>query len=208
MQQAVDFSRDLPAPLQSVHKFQLYIMVPFLAVMLALQLWGVYTTTQKLQGGAMNGADAARMLVENSENVTMAPTMASTPSEDLEEQFLGIWVAIQSYVSTVVQIVVAFLITQARAMTFIINSQIGVLEGRVNKELRKAVGDVFEKIFQKGFGAVKDQFLKLVKKVDKIEGPINKIKSKIPGGNINLPTKVTDKIPKPGGGFLSKFGKK
>ena len=55
--------------------------------------------------------------------------------------------------------------TQASAMALIVNWQLTILEGRVNKELRRAVGDVFEKIFQKGFGAVKSQFLKLLKKV-------------------------------------------
>lgn len=214
MQKAVDFSRNLPAPLQSIQKFQIFIMGPFLAVMLALQLWGVYTATQKMQGGGMGEPDGTRMLLEvGGNNVTLTPSIAPTTSQasgDMEEQFLGIWIAIQSYLSTIVQIVIAFLITQARTMAAIVNSQIAILEGRVNKELRKAVGDVFEKIFQKGFGSVKDQFLKLVKKIDKIEGPINQIKSKIPDGNISLPTNITDKIPKPGGrgGFLRKFGKK
>ncbi|KAG7353749.1 hypothetical protein IV203_003104 [Nitzschia inconspicua] len=213
MQHAVDISRDLPAPLQSIQKFQLYIMGPFLAVMLALQLWGIYTATQKIQDGAIGAMDDERMLVETGNNVTvvasMAPTLAPTSSDhDMEAQLAAIWLAFQSYVSTVVQIIVAFLLTKARAMAAIINSQIAILEKRVNEELRKAVGDVFENIFQKGFGAVKVQFLKLVKKIDKIQGPINQLKAKIPGGDINIPTNVMDKIPKAGGSFLGKFGKK
>jgi hypothetical protein len=208
MQQAVDFSKDLPLPLQSIEKYQLYIMMPFLAVMLALQLWGVYVTSQTIQVSVVDGTDDGRMLVESAENVTMTPSLSPTTNDDMEQMFSEIWFAIQSYISTVIQIVLAFLLTQARAMAAIINSQIALLEGRVNKELRKAVGDVFEMIFQKGFSAVKDQFLVLVRKIDKIEGPINEIKSKFPVENLNLPTNITDKIPKVGGSFLGNFGNK
>jgi hypothetical protein len=91
----------------------------------------------------------------------------------------------------------------------LINTQIAILERRVNKELRKAVGGVFDKIFRKGFGMVKQKFLVLIRKIDKIEGPINKVKSKIPGG-VNIPSGLASNIPKPqkGGSFLGMFGKK
>jgi hypothetical protein len=184
MQQAVDFSKNLPAPLQSIEKYQLFIMMPFLAIMLSLQLWVVYATSQNIQNGSQ------------------------TTNDNMEQLSLEIWIAIQSYVSTVSQIVLAFLLTQTRVMAAIVNSQIALLEGRVNNQLRKAVGEVFETIFQKGFGAVKEQFLILVRKIDKIDGPVNDIKAKFPVENINLPTSISDNIPKMGGSFFGQFGNK
>lgn len=234
MQDVVDLRRTFPEPLKSVEKFQIYVMVPFLAVMLGLQLWGVYTTAQR--GSNKDVEDAilgtARFLVEdgsinlsnttmidgewmlNATSETLAPTSsvvdeaADVSGDSDDNEWLNMRIAIQTYVTTVLQIVLAFIITQVRAMVLLINSQIGVLEGRVNKKLRIAVGDVFETIFKKGFGIVKEKFLTLIRKIDKIEGPINEIKSKIPGGG-SLPGNLADKIPAkiPSvGGFLGKFG--
>jgi hypothetical protein len=208
MQQAVDFSQNLPAPLQSIEKYQLFIMMPFLALMLSLQLWVVYATSQNIQNGSVDATDNVRILLESTSNVSLTSTRIQTTNDNMEQLSSEIWIAIQSYVSTVIQIVLAFLMTQARVMAAIINSQIALLEGLVNKQLRKAVGEVFETIFQKGFGAVKEQFLILVRKIDKIEGPVNDIKAKFPVENMNLPTSVSDNIPKMGGSFFGQFGNK
>ncbi|KAL3908622.1 MAG: hypothetical protein SGARI_002974, partial [Bacillariaceae sp.] len=111
MQQAVDFSRRLPAPLQSLQKYELYVMIPFLATMLALQVYGVYSTSQQ-DDAVVDAMGNGRLLVET--NVTEAPTMTSTLAPTMNNdvtggQWLEIWVAVQCYVSTVVQVVLAFL---------------------------------------------------------------------------------------------------
>ena len=64
-------------------------------------------------------------------------------------------------------------------MVALANMNIDKLEKNVNDKLKAAVGDVFESIFQKGFGAVKAKFLDLVRKVDKIEQPLLKVQAQM-----------------------------
>jgi hypothetical protein len=232
MQQVVVLSRDLPKTLQSIEKYQLYILVPFLAVMLGLQLWGVYAISHRggdVPGDRSSVSNAVRLLIVTfgnssglEENAVVAiGDVRNTSVADINEVAGPVseetpgWIenrseiltAFQAYVTTVVQIVLAFLITQASVMAILINSQISILERRVNRELRKEVGDVFDDIFKKGFGMVKQKFLVLIRKLDKIEGPINQVKSKIPGGG-DLPSSFMSSIPRPTGSFLGMLGKK
>lgn len=239
MQHIVDLSHTLPEPLKSLEKFQIYLLVPFLAVMLGLQLWGVYTTSLRaseeevkdatlgtsrwlVENGIIGQADIADSAASNYTSISstnsatiatgpelVAQTVVSDDGTD-DNEWLDIWIAIQTYVTTVLQIVLAFLITQVKAMVYLMNFQIGILESRVNKELRQAVGGVFETVFKKGFSAVKKKFLDLVRKIDKIESHINQMKSKIPG-EVNIPgnhvLNIPTNIPSPGG-FLGIFGRK
>lgn len=220
MQDAVDFSKSLPAPMQSLAKYQVYVLIPFLAFMLGLQLYGVYTTSTKTAAGGSSSMDASSdnvmgtvrlfaSTVSNvttfapSENPTAAPTVVAT---DEESEWLEMWIAIQTYVSTVIQIMVAFIVTQVRTMAALLNSQISVIERKTNRQLKAKVGDTFDKIFKKGFGTIRTKFLDLVRKIDKIEGPINQIKDKIPGGG-NLGG-IAANVQNVGGSLLGRFGKK
>ena len=183
----VDLSRSLPAPLQSLAKFQIYIVYPFLAVMLILQLVGVYTS-QATNGEVIVLTNAtARILFEDDDDfvskltnsVDIDSTSAFGEEESDENEWLLMWFAIQSYLTTALQIIIAFLMTQARTMVALANMNIDKLEKNVNDKLKAAVGDVFESIFQKGFGAVKAKFLDLVRKVDKIEQPLLKAQAQM-----------------------------
>jgi hypothetical protein len=187
MKGMVDLSRSLPAPLQSLAKFQIYIVYPFLAVMLILQLVGVYTS-QATNGEVIVLTNAtARILFEDDDDfvskltnsVDIDSTSAFGEEESDENEWLLMWFAIQSYLTTALQIIIAFLMTQARTMVALANMNIDKLEKNVNDKLKAAVGDVFESIFQKGFGAVKAKFLDLVRKVDKIEQPLLKAQAQM-----------------------------
>ena len=187
MKGMVDLSRSLPAPLQSLAKFQIYIVYPFLAVMLILQLVGVYTS-QATNGEVIVLTNAtARILFEDDDDfvskltnsVDIDSTSAFGEEESDENEWLLMWFAIQSYLTTALQIIIAFLMTQARTMVALANMNIDKLEKNVNDKLKAAVGDVFESIFQKGFGAVKAKFLDLVRKVDKIEQPLLKVQAQM-----------------------------
>lgn len=104
-----------------------------------------------------------------------------TPNEDnYEHQWYLSWIAIQSYLATVLQVSIAFLLTQARAVTILTNVFIGSAERKINGQLKSAIGDVFQRIFQRGFGAVKLKFLTLIRKMDKLEEPMRKVKSNLP----------------------------
>jgi hypothetical protein len=206
MQNMVDLSKSLPAPFQSLFKFQLYVLVPFLAVMLGLQLYAVYqttTTTNNHDKGMMDhGVDTDfvnRMLTYIQDdgavdewvkvfNQTMNQLNMTDYSDDStttsEEQWRLMWLSVQTYLATVLQIVIAFVVTQTRVIVGFLNSNIGIVEGKVNRQLKRAVGDVFTDIFQTGFGAVKAKFLSLVRKLDRVEVEARKLKDKIPGAGL------------------------
>ena len=168
MQDAVDLSKDLPEPFKSVEKYELYFVMPFLAVMLILQLWGVYMTCHTETSSDLSDAknvtivDSIRFLQDNPTNVEIQMADSTTDPNDWSVQWFEIRIAIQTYLTTLLQIGLAFLVTQVKIMVSLINSQIDLLEKRINKHLRSAVGDVFEDIFHKGFGIVKEKFLVLV----------------------------------------------
>jgi hypothetical protein len=202
MQGMVDISRNLPAPLQSIEKFQIYVVAPFLAIVLILQLVSVYylqtADTQVVEEDgieiAMN-ATLRRLLLPEPDNdygiivnvtnsIDLNATAAANDANDAgsdENEWALVWLSIQAYVKTVVTIVVAFVLTQVRIIVALTNSQIGQLERNVNGTLREKAGSVFESVFQKGFGSVKAKFLRLVHKVDLIEQPLRKLQSKLPG---------------------------
>lgn len=203
LQDAVDASHSLPQPLQSVSKFQVYIIVPFLVAMLVLQLLAVYHSnpgnqeTDALLGGVSNNvAGVVRALTSTEETdewfledtvnliSNTNDTVVAVDGENYEHQWRLVWIAIQSYLATVLQIAVAFLLTQARVIIGFANVCIASTERDINGQLKKAVGDVFEDIFQKGFGEVKDKFLTLVRKMDRLEDPVRKVKANLPGGNL------------------------
>lgn len=201
LQDAVDTSHSLPRPLQSVSKFQVYIVVPFLVAMLVLQLLTVYHSNPGNQEtgeliDSVNVAGVVRALtsteetdkwfLEDTANIISNTnnTVIAVDGENYEHQWRLVWIAIQSYLATVLQIAVAFLLTQARVLTGFANVCIVSTERNINGQLKKAVGHVFEDIFQKGFGAVKDKFLTLVRKMDRLEDPVRKVKANLPGGNL------------------------
>jgi hypothetical protein len=218
MQQAVDLSKDLPHPLTSIENYQVYVVVPFLCLCLLLQLWGVYATSRRTS--EKFELDSVRFLADINENVTNNTlTSSADGTVDYTDDYTGrrsyLWfeicIAIQTYCTTVLQIALAFVVTQAKVMASWVNSQIFILERRVNRELKDAVGDVFESIFHQGFRAVRDKFLDVSRKLDKIEVHINGVKSKIPTG-VHLPdsmtSSITEALPSPSGSILGMFGKK
>lgn len=158
---AIDVSRSLPSPFQSAENFELYIVIPYLAVMLAIQLFGVYITTLTKEGDFPPGEN----IVDNDERV---------------DDWHLIWTALQTYITAVVQIALVFVLTQARSLLFFVNKEIDIFEGNVNRELRKSVGGVFEEIFRRGFRLVKSKFLDLLNKVNKLEEPLQKLKVAFP----------------------------
>jgi hypothetical protein len=150
--------RSLPSPFQSPENFEWYIVIPYLVAMLAVQLVLAYMSQKK-----------ADPLEETNMN----------PAEVDKEWYL-LWTAVQTYITAVGQILLAFLLTQLHSLVFFLNQEIGVFEGNINQELRRTVGGVFEDIFRRGFQLVKAKFLDLLEKVNQLEAPIEKLKAKFP----------------------------
>ena len=182
LQGVADLSRSLPAPLQSITNFQLYIVAPFLAVMLVLQLLGAYHSSRGIQDNVVATPDEAsvRYLATNS---TLDMASMELGSEVMKEWSL-LWAAVQSYLIATLQIAIAFLMTQSRAIVALVNFNIGVLEANINSNLKAALGDCFESIFVMGFGAVKIKFLDLVHKIDLIEQPLRKVQESVPAAGL------------------------
>lgn len=88
--------------------------------------------------------------------------------------------AVHTYITAVLQIVLVFLLTQARSLLFFVNKEIGVFEDNINRDLRRTVGNVFDDIFQRGFKLVKSKFLKLLAKMNSLEKPLQQIKDTFP----------------------------
>jgi hypothetical protein len=218
MKGLVDFSCSLSAPLQSLPEFQIYTVVPILAIMLILQLVGVYHTSQAMHEKVVVLAnETARLLLSQDDDfvstvtnlVDIDSTVAFGEEESDENEYLLMWFAIQSYLATALQIAIAFLMTQARAMAALANMHIDMLERKVNDQLKAAVGGAFESLFQKGFGTVKAKFLVLVHNVDRIEQPLRQVQEQFGAGADILGTipagaDLLGKIPA-GAGRFGKF---
>jgi hypothetical protein len=152
--------RSLPSPFQSPEKFEWYIVIPYLVAMLAVQLVLVYMSQTK------------------QDHLPLEETNMN--KDEVDKEWFLLWTAVRTYITAVGQILLAFLLTQMHNLIFFLNKQIGVFEGNINKELRRTVGGVFEDIFRRGFKIAKSKFLDLLKKVNKLEEPIEKLKAAFP----------------------------
>lgn len=184
MQGVADLSRSLPAPLQSIAKFQVYIVAPFLAVMLILQLIGAYHISQGMPEESVADDFVAFNETSFRSLVTNSTDLDSTVIGSVTKEWSLLWIAVQAYLTTASQVILVFLVTQARVIVALANLNIARLEKSLNLKLKAAIGDTFESIFEKGFGAVKTKFLDLVHKIDLIEQPLRKVQESIPGAGM------------------------
>ena len=133
---------------------------------------------------------------------TNSTDMDSSVIESAAKEWSLLWIAVQAYIMTASQIVLVFLVTQGRVIAALANLNISRIETSLNVKLKAAIGDTFESIFEKGFGAVKAKFLDLVHKIDLIEQPLRKVQESIPGAGLLGGAGKLD-----GAGMLGKFMK-
>lgn len=153
--------------------------------MLVLQLIAAYHISQGMQEESVVDVDAVAL------NETMVRSLV-TNSTDLDSSVIAyaekdwslLWIAVQAYLTTASQIILVFLVTQGRVIVALANLNIGRIESSLNVKLKDAIGDTFESIFEKGFGAVKTKFLDLVHRIDLIEQPLRKVQESIPGAGM------------------------
>lgn len=130
------------------------------------------TTPQSTVNSAV---DASTM--EGSDMTNEEEEDATTKIPD-ETDYLGtIIYAIQTYVAIVIQLAITFALAQIGFVVKLINDTIDEMEGSINKTLDETVEPVLHKIFREGFGTIREKMLELIHKMEKIEGPIKKVKS-------------------------------
>jgi len=89
----------------------------------------------------------------------------------------------KSWFATIIQLLITFLMTQFAALVKSINSIIAKIETDINDILDKKIRPTFDTIFTDGFGIIRNKMLEMIKKIEKIEGPLEKAESM---GGINL----------------------
>eukprot|EP00957_Ditylum_brightwellii_P167709 12767286-Ditylum_brightwellii.AAC.1 len=123
-------------------------------------------------------------------NVTDFVETSSSISDDsiisLQEdpsQMQLLIISLQTYVTAIIQLVVTYVMTHYGVLAKEMNRHIKNIEDDVNETLDLYAGPVFKFVFDDGFGGVKEKFLDLVHKMEKIEGPLRKL-DKMTGGKM------------------------
>ena len=164
--QAIDLTRQIPMPLQSQEAFDMYVFYPTMAVFLVLQLIGVWTSTHG--ESSVDPADIS--------NSTLTISNSTSPgTDDVEENQMNLLlISFQTYFSTIVQLVITYVVTQLSFIALQINILIKNIQDDINEVLHKYSEETFRDVFQKGFGGVREKVLKMIRDIEKIEGPMKK----------------------------------
>ena len=207
-------SNVIPAAFRSLDTMEKRFLYPFLAVVLAIQLVGVWFSQNAIAKANAEDLSVVVGTVVDSVNVTtdyygydssnssiyINSTMggdygnstsnstfivAIDDTEDPTSQWDLISGAVQTWLATVVELVTVFILSQIALIIQKINGFIGKIEDDVNGVLNKHVGGTFDLVFNKVMGGVREKMLKLIRDVEKIEGPLKKaIEMKEAQGNL------------------------
>ena len=211
---ALDFMKYVPKAAQSQPLFDQYVVYPVLAFFLVTQLLAVYHS-QGSVAAAVNDAtlsdddagvditntttlETARFL-EAMVNATMTTNTNTTDDETFADQVADQWhlitTAFSAFIGAVVQIVLTFLASQKSLIFKQINKKILALSADVTGLLTDKVEPVFKDILFDSMSKVRSQILDLINKVEKIEGPLNKLKAG-PMGGLSVPKVEMPSAPK------------
>lgn len=176
--EAVDYStsRAVPSKFQSQEAMDLSMFYPLLGVLLGIQLFGILISVRMQQ----EGEESASMIGNTDNAVTEIADVGEVPYYDIGDeaveptQFEIMIVSIQTYMTTMVQLILAYLISNLSAIAKKINAFIKSIEVDVNDTIEKHTGEIFSLVFDKGLGGVRTKILKLIRDIEKIEGPLNK----------------------------------
>jgi hypothetical protein len=175
-------SRAVPTTFKSQSNLDKSIFYPTLAILLGIQLFGVYASIMvkevnegKISGIGSNttdfvGEDKNIFGIENKTPDFVGQTESVQSMAQLEIMI----VSIQTYLTTILQLILAYIASNLSAIAKKINSFIKSIEIDVNQTLDKNIGGTFSLVFDEGLGGVRTKILKLIKDMEKIEGPLNK----------------------------------
>ena len=144
VKQAIDFRKCIPLFLRSKRNFTMYMIYPVLAVFLAIQLYGVYQTSQMqttTDEATSDAASSSTRFLRGSVLETDLDTMveearnATTGEPSDSVSWYPFWVSLQVYLSAVAEILIGFVMSQAAAIAAVLNITIGRVENEANQAL-------------------------------------------------------------------------
>lgn len=179
---SIDFRKCVPVFLRSRENFKMYMIYPVLGVFLALQIYGVYQSSQMQTASDTATVQATRFLrgssVEEEFDTVVEEVRTSTtgeaPNEDVS--WYPIWVAIQVYLSAIAEILIGFIMSQAAMVAASLNIVIGRVENQANAAIdTTGATETLNTYLTSKMEALRAKLLKLVENIIKI----NKVQEKI-----------------------------
>lgn len=163
---SVDITKSIPKPIASKENLFKYVFLPTASVFLILQLVAIYTTTHDI------AVDKNTNTTATSDRFLEA--VASSDPDEFATRLNLIQISIQTYLTTFVQMILAYIAALPAFIIIPMNKFIQSLEKDVNEKLDEYAGPTFQAIFVNGFGSVKTKMLEFIAKMENIEGPMEK----------------------------------
>jgi len=182
----ISFRKFIPVYFRSQQFFNIYILYPMLAVFLIMQLMGVYKSQMTLAGNSETtepfAANATRFLrgtvdtvfvsVNSTANATNATGFATGPTD--QEQILSTWhsilISIQAFLTSSLQLAVAFFVSQAAVLAGFVNDIIKGVNDDANRAIESTgLTELFEDVLTSKMEKIKSKVMKLIQSVNKIE---------------------------------------
>ncbi len=133
------------------------------------------TIPEVLSGTVTKGVHETITEGFNATNSSQIYYINVTQNQETEPTQMDIMlVSIQTYLTTMIQLILVYILSTIAAVTRKVNSFIKSIEGDVNDTLDKSIGDTFNVVFKEGLGGVRSKTLKLIRDMEKIEGPLKK----------------------------------
>ena len=174
LEAVLDIEKMIPAPLQSEANFEKLAFYPVMGVLLAMQLFSTYKSTQTTDASTDDAAAAA------DDAAAAADDAAATDDAADSNQYAPVMAALSIFSSSVFSILIAFLLTQAVVIAKLVNTMINTIGGKVNAQVDAKLGAVCLEVFGKIHGGIKSEILMIMKKMAKLEKPLKKLPH-IPG---------------------------
>lgn len=147
----------IPPMFRSREMLESRLLNPFLACVLFIQLVCVWFNERKRN----------------------AEVGDSSTEEPFSSQWEAEWEVISSafltYATTILQLVIAFVVSQLSVIVNKLNEFIEKIEGDINIVITGKVGGTFKFVFSEKMGGVREKTLRLIRDMEKIEGPLKKL---------------------------------
>ena len=188
VKRSIDFRKCVPVYFRSRENFKMYMVYPVLAIFLALQIYGVYQSSQLQSTSDTNATvETTRFLrgfsVEQELDTVVEEVRTSTMGDTSDENlsWYPIWSSIQVYVSAIAEILLGFVMSQAAMVALSLNIAIGRVENQANEAIdTTGAAEVFNAYLTSKMEAVRAKLLKLVENMIKVDKVQEKLSSGAP----------------------------
>ena len=152
----------IPRPLRSRADFDWSVFYPIMVLFLMGQLFFVWLSQPApapVIMPVMATNDMVNMSTEDAEAAAAKISEQMQQAQAVYEKYMPLFVALQTYLTSALQISFMYYITRAQAIATQINMFLKACEAVINSVLDKYIAETFEAIFQKGFEKIKSKFL-------------------------------------------------